>query len=242
MANLRIIVWLIATLATTLVSAQTIKIMPLGDSITGSPVSPPAPPSTSPLIPSQGCWRALLYRKLQDAKITNTDFVGTLPAQGCGIPYDGENEGHGGILATGIVSNHQLPGWLSATHPDIVMMHLGTNDVWNNQSPAEITAAFGTLVDQMRESKASMKILVAQIIPMDPPGCKECGDRVVALNQAVGEWAGKKNSTESPVVVVDCWTGFDDAKDTGDGVHPNDSGNRKMADCWFGPLVRALKG
>lgn len=94
--------------------------------------------------------------------MTNTKFVGTLPAQGCGFTYDGANEGHGGILATGIVSNKQLPGWLSQSRPDVVMMHLGTNDVWNNRSPEEITVAFGTMVDQMRSSKPSMMILVSQ--------------------------------------------------------------------------------
>ena len=92
--------------------------------------------------------------------MTNTKFVGTLPAQGCGFTYDGANEGHGGILATGIVSNNQLPGWLSQSKPDVVMMHLGTNDVWNNRSPEDITKAFGTMVDQMRSSKPTMKILV----------------------------------------------------------------------------------
>ncbi|KAK5657807.1 hypothetical protein OQA88_2880 [Cercophora sp. LCS_1] len=102
-----------------------VKIMALGDSITGSP----------------GCWRALLYRKLQPLSLP-TKFVGTLPAQGCGFTYDGANEGHGGILATNIVSQRQLPGWLSRTTPDIVMMHLGTNDVWNNRSPTEILAAY----------------------------------------------------------------------------------------------------
>src|ERR1700732_1084456 len=76
-----------------------VKIMPLGDSITGSP----------------GCWRALLWNMLQNAGYTNIHFVGTLPPQGCGIPYDGNNEGHGGILATGIVSQNLLPGWLAAT-------------------------------------------------------------------------------------------------------------------------------
>ncbi|KAJ9138341.1 hypothetical protein NKR23_g8438 [Pleurostoma richardsiae] len=56
-----------------------------------------------------GCWRALIWRKLQAANVTNTKFVGTQPAQGCGFIYDGANEGHGGGLATAIVSNNQLP-------------------------------------------------------------------------------------------------------------------------------------
>jgi GDSL-like lipase/acylhydrolase family protein len=108
--------------------------MPLGDSITGSP----------------GCWRAILWNMLINAGYTNIDFVGTQPPQGCGVPYDGDNEGHGGALATGIVSQNQLPGWLAATNPGIVMMHLGANDVWSGLSTATILAAYTTLITQMR--------------------------------------------------------------------------------------------
>ncbi len=83
---------------------------------------------------------------------------------------------------------------------------------------------------------------VAQIIPMNPPNCAQCAQRVVDLDKAVVPWATALNSTSSPITVVDCFTGFDDAKDTGDGVHPNSSGNQKMANCWFGPLVHAIQG
>jgi hypothetical protein len=38
---------------------------------------------------------------------------------------------------------------------------------WSNKSPAEITGAFSTLVDQMRASKPTMKILVS--IACDAP-------------------------------------------------------------------------
>jgi len=90
--------------------------------------------------------------------------VGTLPGQGCGFTYDGENEGHGGFLATNIARQNQLVGWLSQTKPDVVMMHLGTNDVWSNIAPSTILAAFETLINQMRASKATMKILVSRVL------------------------------------------------------------------------------
>jgi lysophospholipase L1-like esterase len=201
-----------------------VRIMPLGDSITGSP----------------GCWRALLWNQLQNAGYTNIDFVGTLPPQGCGVPYDGDNEGHGGILATNMANQSQLPPWLAATHPDIVIMHLGTNDVWSNLSPDTILTAFSTLVGQMRASNPAMKVLVAQIIPMNPSSCPECAQRVVAFNAAIPAWAAGISTAQSPVSVVDQWTGFNDATDTGDGVHPNDAGNQKMAARWFPPLSALL--
>jgi lysophospholipase L1-like esterase len=206
--------------------AAPVRIMPLGDSITGSP----------------GCWRALLWQRLRDAGQTNIDMVGTLPAQGCGVAHDGDNEGHGGFLATNVADQNQLPGWLSATRPDIVIMHFGTNDVWNNRPVATVLAAFGKLVDQMRASNPGMKVLVAKIIPMNAGNCAACGQRVVDLNAAIPGWAASTSTAQSPVTVVDQWTGFSTATDTYDGVHPNASGDQKMADRWFSPLSAAISG
>ncbi|MGP3971021.1 SGNH/GDSL hydrolase family protein [Streptomyces sp. 6N223] len=204
---------------------EPVRIMPLGDSITGSP----------------GCWRALLWQDLVDAGYAGIDFVGTLAGQGCGFAYDGENEGHGGILATNMADQNQLPAWLSATNPDVVLMHLGTNDVWSARSTDTILAAYTTLVEQMRAHNPRMEILVAQIIPMDSAqSCATCAEGVVDLNAAIPDWAASLSTEASPVTVVDQWTGFDTATDTYDGVHPNDAGNRKIADAWYPSLTEAL--
>ncbi|MFG1780443.1 cellulose binding domain-containing protein [Micromonospora sp. NPDC049051] len=207
-------------------AAAPVRVMPLGDSITGSP----------------GCWRAALWNRLQSTGYTDVDFVGTLGPQGCGEPYDGDNEGHGGYLVTNVANQNLLPGWLAATRPDIVLMHFGTNDVWSNIAPATILAAYGRLVEQMRAANPATKVLVAKIIPMAPPTCPECGQRVTALNAAIDGWAAATTTPGSPVVVVDQWTGFDTATDTYDGVHPNASGDRKMADRWYPALTAALGG
>jgi lysophospholipase L1-like esterase len=205
-------------------SGSAVRVMPLGDSITGSP----------------GCWRALLWQQLQQAGHTEVDFVGTLPAQGCGFTYDGDNEGHGGYLATNIADQNLLPGWLAATDPDVVLMHLGTNDVWSSLPPATILAAFTTLVGQMRAANPAMRILVAQILPMNPANCAACAQRVIDFNAAIPGWAAGITTAASPVTVVDQWTGFDTAVDTADGVHPDDSGNAKIAARWYPALTAAL--
>jgi hypothetical protein len=206
-------------------AATPTRIMALGDSITGSP----------------GCWRALLWQHLRNTGYTNVDFVGTLPAPGCGFTYDGENEGHGGFLATNIASQNQLPGWLSATHPDIVMMHLGTNDVWNNISPTNILNAFTTLLGQMRASNPATKLIVAKILPMNPSGCPACSQRVVDLNNAIPGWVSAHTTSQSPITIVDQWSGFSTNADTVDGVHPNStSGIQKMESRWYPALTAAL--
>ncbi|MGX1615906.1 cellulose binding domain-containing protein [Micromonospora chalcea] len=215
---------LTATTPPAAAAATPIRVMPLGDSITGSP----------------GCWRALLWNRLQATGHTDVDFVGTLGPQGCGVPYDGDNEGHGGYLATNVANQNLLPGWLAATRPDVVLMHFGTNDVWSNIAPATILAAYSKLVDQMRAANPATTVLVAKIIPMNPASCPECGQRTVALNALIDGWAAGKTTTASPIVVVDQWTGFSTATDTYDGVHPNAAGDQKMSDRWYPALVAAL--
>ena len=204
--------------------AGPVRIMALGDSITSSP----------------GCWRALLWSRLRDNGFTGIDFVGTQSPQGCGFDYDGEHEGHPGVLVTDVAAQGVLPPWLAASDPDVVVMHFGTNDVWSNRPTSAILDAYTTLVGQMRAQNPEVSVLVAQILPMDPAGCAECGARVSALNAAIPEWAASLSTSRSPVVVVDQWTGFSTADDTYDGVHPNASGNQKIASAWYPALAAAL--
>ena len=66
LAALALLVTGALALAGPTVAADPVRIMTLGDSITGSP----------------GCWRALLWQKLQQTGYTNIDMVGTLPGAG----------------------------------------------------------------------------------------------------------------------------------------------------------------
>lgn len=204
------------------------RVMPLGDSITGSP----------------GCWRAYLWQKLENAGYANgLDFVGSLGPQGCAVAHDGDNEGHGGILATNMANQDQLVPWLAQTDPQIVLMHLGTNDVWSRRPTGVILDAFTKLIGDMRQHNPATVILVAQIIPMDPDGsCDTCDTGVINLNSAIPQWAAQLSTARSPIIVVDQWTGFDAVADTYDGVHPNAAGDQKMAAVWFDALSKVLDG
>lgn len=207
--------------------AAPVKIMPLGDSITGTP----------------GCWRSLLWNRLQSSGYTNIDFVGTQAGQTCSLPFDADCEGHGSIRAVDIANQNQLPPWLAATTPDIVLMHLGSNDIMTNTiTTDQILAAYSKMVDQMRTSNPNMKILVAQIIPLYTATnqCTICYQHVIDLNAAIPAWAAGKTTAQSPIVVVDQWTGFDTTTDTGDGIHPNDKGNQKISDKWYPALIKLL--
>lgn len=204
------------------------RIMPLGDSITETT-----------------CQTQLLWKKLRDNNHTNFDLVGSRPnQQACNVTNpDRDCEGHGGYLVRDLVGNGQHAsepaGWFSAGRAEVVLMHFGTNDVWNSSAiqPGPILDAYSTLVDGLRAVNANVIIFVAQIIPMNPSGCGMCNTNVNSLNAAIPAWATGKATTASPIYVVDQNTGFNTATDTGDGVHPNITGAQKMADKWFDALV-----
>ncbi|OAK97468.1 SGNH hydrolase [Phaeosphaeriaceae sp. SRC1lsM3a] len=206
------------------VSGQSSKIryMPYGDSIT-----------------EIVCWRGLLYTQLQAAGYKNVDFVGSGTGQnpsGCStVTYDRDNEGHSGFLAIDIANKKQLVGWLQKNPADIITMHLGTNDLAQSKPTTDILTAFSTLIDVMRASNPAMKIIVAQIIPNN-----FMNTAVQALNKAVPAWAVSKNTTASPIWVVDQYTGFP-ASDLSDGIHPNAAGDARMAAKWFPALEHAIK-
>jgi lysophospholipase L1-like esterase len=221
---------------------QPLRIMPLGDSITGST-----------------CWRALLWQMLNQNGYTGKfTFVGSRNSDAGCTPtnYNKNNEGHPGVLVTNFVNDAdelvagvQTPQSLFAENPaDIVLFHFATNDLWNNVADATILAAHTEVIAALRSVNPNVTILAAQLIPMDPINtstcstcaCPACAARVTAFNALVPAWASSNSTTASPIIVVDQWTGFDATAgaDTVDGVHPNPaSGCPKMATKWYDALV-----
>lgn len=86
----------------------------------------------------------------------------------------------------------------------------------------------------MRAGTDSLK--VAQIIPCSVGSYTS---QIKALNDAIPAWAASLNTTQSPIWVVDQNTGMS-STDLRDGVHPNASGDQKMAAKWYPALINAF--
>ncbi len=132
-----------------------------------------------------------------------------------------------------------LATWFDNKPADIVLMHFGTNDVWNNIAPATILSAYTTILGRLRGANPNVRVLVAQITSLNPSGCSACPSRVTTLNGMIPGWATANATAASPITVVDQNTGFDPATgaDTTDGVHSNASGAMKVAAKWFAALA-----
>jgi lysophospholipase L1-like esterase len=214
--------------------------VPLGDSIT-----------------EITCWRALVWDQLAEAGLASqVQYVGSQNSnpQNCKpntANWDQHHEGHSGWLAIDIANNY-LTNWLKSTPADIVMFMLGTNDVFRGRTTNDIIAAYTKMVNIMRAANPKMKIIVRSFHPTPPPEHTDLvavtrqvdlviplslgsNSAIQQLNARIPEWAKGLNSTESPIVIADCYTGFS-TSDLRDGVHPSLSGDRIIASR-VGPLL-----
>ncbi len=169
------------------------------------------------------------------------DFVGSRSTNFGGPPpnpdFDLDHEGHWGLRADEILAG--LPTWMAGYTADVALIHAGTNDVLQGQSTASTVADLEGIIDALRDGSSGgnpdVVILLAKLIPSNT-------NDMSALNAEMNEIAERKSTIASPVVVVDQSTGFNVSQDSDDGLHPNASGEAKMAQVWYDALVPFLDG
>ena len=227
---------------------QPIKVMPLGDSITSG-------------TNAWASYRCVLYQNLTSAGYA-LDFVGSVhgqwgnskanlsPPTTCNM-LDWDQEGHSGWAIYHILNG--VPGswpgnlqtWASTHVPDVVLIHLGTNNFVYGppEYPApDVDAAvsqMGQVIDTLRAANSRVKILLAQIIPS-----KFSNDTLTMIplfNARLPGLAASKARPYAPILVVDQYTGFDVNADTHDGTHPNEQGEAKLAAKWQDGFERIMK-
>jgi len=202
-----------------------IKIMPLGNSITQSDGG-------------HNSYRRILWHKLQAGGYV-VDFVGSQTKHYLwGSPpnpdFDLNHEGHWGWRADQILKI--IDKWAVTYQPDVVLIHLGHNDIFQGNSIDSTIKELGNIIDILRSHHAKVTVLLAQIIPTH-----QQSHSLQKLNAEIPGLARSKSTIESPVIVVNQADGFDASADTYDGVHPNESGEAKMASQWYEAIIKVLK-
>lgn len=127
--------------------------------------------------------------------------------------------------------------------PDLIMLQLGVNDIWNGQSPQAVLQNYQQLIEQARAHNPAIVVVVAQIAKMRPD-CSE-SDAITRqaenLVNAVPAWAQQMSLPSSPIFVADLWTNSDfSLTETLDCIHPNDAGALRMGGNWFEALKSIL--
>ncbi|MFE1442709.1 GDSL-type esterase/lipase family protein, partial [Streptomyces sp. NPDC058739] len=191
-----------------------LRVMALGDSITYGTAS------------SNGSgYRSALYGHLTQHG-GSVEFVGS---QHSG-PAPAASEGHPGWLIgdiAGIVDSA-----LATYRPDVVLLHIGTNDMSNNVDPRGAPARLDSLIDQILRYDPDVTVLVSTIVPAAFP---ETAARIATYNAAIPGVVEARRAAGQHVWLVDM-----DAVTTAnlaDGLHPNDRGYQKMAGAFYDGLV-----
>lgn len=194
---------------------RSLRIMPLGDSITHGAGSSHG-----------GGYRPMLndLLKQEGADVT---FVGS---QRSG-PAPNAHEGHPAWTIS------QLAGITDAAlaqyRPDVVLLHIGTNDMSNNDNPGGAPARLGALIDQIFRAAPKVTLLVSTIVPSTLGTTQE---RIRRFNEAIRREVGTRRTSGKHVYLVSMTSVT--LTDLADLLHPNDSGYLKMAGAFFHGLVQ----
>ena len=195
-------------------SADAVKVMPLGDSITDG-------------FTTAGGYRTGLCQRLQ-AGGYNVQFVGSL-ASGPAIACSNYDEGLIGWRIDQIDAD--IVAWLNSAQPHTVLLHIGTNDILQNDDVANAPSRLSTLIDHITTTLPSAEVFVAQITPLSGYAAQ-----VQTFNAAIPGIVASKDAAGKHVHLVDMYDALTTA-DLTDGIHPTAAGYDKMAATWYKALL-----
>lgn len=212
-----------------------LRIMALGDSITqgvgGYPVG------------NYSGYRTMLHQYLWEGARPagqTWEWVGSIADQPR-APF--RHEGHSGWTVQQIRA--QIDGWLAAARPDVVLLHIGTNNILS-EDPAITRAALQDLIARIRWHDADTRIYVARITQLGPTASADRHARARALADAVPQIvvdAGPRvYAVDMRMVGGSREAGADFDELLFDDRHPNWIGYVTMAYQWYEMLRNTLPG
>jgi lysophospholipase L1-like esterase len=212
-----------------------IRIMPLGDSITQGFSSGVSDPDYM-----------VSYRKaLWDLLVADgydVDFVGSLN-NGSAVFGNldlADHEGYPGERADQIRDN--IYNWLVANPADIILLHVGTNDILTSQDPALIAAEVSQILDEIDRYEldygVDIPVILALIINRWNYICGNASTTTTFNNDVYDMALSRINSGDIiEIVDMECGANIDYREqpvgDMWDALHPFETGYEKMADVWF---------
>ncbi len=218
------------------------RIMPLGDSITDGLVGN-APGNTAQ---SAGGYRVELLRQAR-ADGREITFVGRNqngPDAVDGQPFPRNHEGYSGAtISTGMNQlASRVAAALAANPPHIVLLHIGTNNLYQGMPP-ELPEQLESVLDQLSAGAPDALVVVAQITPLSPTTFPNNGvDQYNALMPGI---VRERNDAGQHLLLIDANGAFRAASAdvgalVGDGIHPNGTGYGVLAQAWYAGLRDVL--
>ncbi|MCP4428251.1 MAG: hypothetical protein GY803_27495, partial [Chloroflexi bacterium] len=166
------------------------------------------------------------------------DFVGKLTHGDTAVPpFDYNHEGHAGWHADHITRSNILGNihdWLTDNPADVVLLHIGTNDILDGQDAVSLAPEVDQILDEIDRFDENTTVILAQIINMN----NSFSTTVTAFNSELLTMAQGRIAAGDKIIVVDHENALDYPADLlNDGVHPKPpSGYEKMSAVWLAAL------
>ncbi|MFQ5518053.1 MAG: Ig-like domain-containing protein, partial [Acidimicrobiia bacterium] len=213
-------------------AATTITVMPLGDSVTKGEGDPAL----------EG-YRRPLYDTLTGDGYS-VDFVGGLMN---GTFADPDHEGHEGWRAhigDGRSIRDNVYGFLDASPADVVLLHIGTNDISDHQPAALVRDEIKGILDNIdsweTDNGRTVWVVLALILNRDEPTDPPLELETTTLNGLLADLAATRISAGDVLTVVDMESALNYPADLFDHVHPTTAGYAKMAAVWVPAVENAI--
>lgn len=222
--SLAVLACLLAGMFIVYASGKT-RILPLGDSITYGQIF------HEPSFYSG--YRGFLAEGLEKAGI---------PALLVGTRIDVLGRMHNGYPGMRIDElDARLPTIYNLTHPDITLLQIGTNDLWQRADAQTIKNRLESILNTLQANAGEGRVLVATVPPVCslPPGGWQV--TVPEYNALLESAVATRHKTWKNLIFVDLSRlSSVGCADMNDDKHPNNTGYRKMAQAWLSVLL-ALK-
>ena len=145
-------------------------------------------------------------------------------------PHEGYNGHRADHFLTGLNNfagnNEGASVAVNRFNPDLVLLHLGTNDMLQNQNIADTVAEIDQIISIILDAGAD--VLVANVIPVFRFGtevsAQQLGDQLQRYVAQLGN---------SRVRIVDVRSGYTNAMMLSDNLHPNREGEAHIARAFF---------
>jgi hypothetical protein len=185
------------------------RILPVGDSITFG-------------INYEGAWRPQVFHRavMAGQKITFTGTLQNGPTTIDNMPFPRRYEATSGITIDGISQQLTSKNTLTTQPADIVMVHIGTNDISSNLNGSG--TRLGNLLDKITTGLPNALVVVAKIIPFT---------NAAQYNAMIPGVVDPRVAQGKHIIIVDCFTNF--PAGGMDFVHPYQSGYNWMGDRFY---------
>ncbi len=235
-----------------------VRIMPLGDSITEGTCDAPENCNLSssfkrptdgsglaacnwalnPMNPNGYGYREFLKFKLA-AQGVQVNYVGSVS-----VVDDYAHEGHSGWTIRDIDYCVQNSDWMQNNQPQIILLHIGTNDGNYSRSHDQMVMDLIQLIEHIYEKlPMTTEVIVAQLIPVaDYPSNKLLNETITLYNYKIPQvvsnlrMSGKQVSYVTMSNIIQSNADFDRW-----GIHPNKTASERMADVWLGRIIELLE-